>query len=474
MVAVRVLPGLAPAAAVGCGLLLAAVPARAADPVTAFTGVTVVDVEAGKLLPGRAVVVAGPTITAVVAADGFAPPAGAAVVDAAGKYLIPGLWDMHVHHEFPWPGLLDLALANGVTGVRDLNSEPFVLRWRDEIKAGKRLGPRIVASGKYLDARLDGQPPGRRTADTPAAGRELVRDRKKAGADLIKVYSGLRPDTYRAVLDEAKLLGLPVAGHCPELVPAADASRLGQRSIEHLTGVPLSAARDEAALRKQVTAAFDGPHGYDLEAAAPALTRAMETPDEEKRAALFAAFKKNRTWQVPTLVVQQPLRPAADPDPRRKYLHPALTPLWDRIRADDPHAGYRKARAAYGNATVRAMHAAGVPLLAGTDAGGAFGIDVLPGFSLADELELLAGCGLSPAAALRTATLNPALYLGEEATAGTVAVGRRADLVLLAADPLTAVGNVRTVAGVMAAGRWLPRAELDKMLAGAAASAANK
>jgi imidazolonepropionase-like amidohydrolase len=379
-----------------------------------------------------------------------------------------------VHHEFPWTGLLDLALANGVTGVRDLNSEPFVLQWRDEIRAGKRLGPRIVASGKCLDARLNGQPPGRRTADTPDAGRELVRERKQAGVDLIKVYSGLRPDVYRAVLEEASEQGLPVAGHCPELVPAADASRLGQLSIEHLSGIALSCAEEEAILRKEVATAFDGPYGYDLEAAVPALTRAMESPDEKKQADLFAEFKNNTTWQVPTLVVQRPLRPATDPDPLRKYTHVGVLQFWDRVRANDQHAEYRKTLTAYARETVRAMHKAGVPLLAGTDAGGVVGVDVVPGFSLADELELLVECGLTPADALRTATLNPALYFKEEATAGTVAVGKRADLVLLDADPLTAIGHVRKISGVVAAGRWLPRPELVRLLEGVAESAGRK
>jgi len=382
---------------------------------------------------------------------------------------------MHVHHEFPWTGLLDLALANGVTGVRDMNSAPYVLAWRDEIRAGKRLGPRIVACGKRLDGRLNGQPPGRVSADTPAEGRELVRVRKREGADLIKVYSGLSPEVYRAVVEEAKAQGLPVAGHCPERVSAFDASRLGQRSIEHLTGVAVSCSRAEAALRKEMSAAFAGEHGYDIDATFPVIAAAMATPDEEKQAALFAAFKKNRTWQVPTLVVQRPLpTPKAAPDPRLKYMHWAVAQLWERIRANDKHGKFRESSSVYARATVRAMHKAGVPLLAGTDAGGATNVHVFPGFSLADELELLVGCGLTPAEALRTATLNPALYLGEEATAGTVTAGKRADLVLLDADPLAAIGNVRRIAGVMAHGRWLPRAELDKMLAGVAESAAQK
>jgi imidazolonepropionase-like amidohydrolase len=427
------------------------------------------------LLPGRAVVVSGPTITAVVAAEGFQPPPGATVVAAEGKYLIPGLWDMHVHHEFPWPGLLELALANGVTGVRDLNSEPFVLAWREEIRAGKRLGPRIVASGKRLDARLNGQPPRTVSADTPDEGRNLVRARRTEGADLIKVYSGLSPEVYRAIVAEAKAQNLPVAGHCPERVSAFDASRLGQRSIEHLTGVAVSCSRGEVALREQLAAAFTGPNGYDIDATFPVIETAMATPDEQKQAALFAEFKKNRTWQVPTLVVQRPLPPpGAAPDPRLKYTHWAVAQLWERIRANDKHGKFRERSSAYARATVRAMHQAGVPLLAGTDAGGAINVGIVPGFSLADELELLVECGLAPADALRTATLNPALYLGEEATAGTVAEGKRADLVLLDADPLAAIGNVRKITGVMAHGRWLPRPELDKLLDGVAASATQK
>jgi hypothetical protein len=139
-----------------------------------FTGVTVVDVEVGKLVPGRAVVVTGPKTAAVVPAEGFDPPQWATVVPAAGKSLMPGLLDMHVHHDFPWPGLLDVALANGVTGVRDMISTPFVLAWREEIRAGKPLGPRIVAAGR-IDARRNGQPLRSATADTPDEGRKLVR-----------------------------------------------------------------------------------------------------------------------------------------------------------------------------------------------------------------------------------------------------------------------------------------------------------
>lgn len=177
---------------------------------------------------------------------------------------------------------------------------------------------------------------------------------------------------------------------------------------------------------------------------------------------------------MPTLGTQRPLPVKGTPDPRLKYTHWAFANLWERIQATEKFGKFRETSTAYAKATVRAMHKAGVPLLAGTDAGGALNVRIFPGFSLADELELLVGCGLTPADALRTATLNPALYLGEEKATGTVTAGKRADLVLLDADPLAAIGNVRKVAGVMANGRWYPRGELDKMLTTVAEFAAKK
>lgn len=435
-----------------------------------FADVTVVDVEAGTLQPNQNVVVADGKITVVVPARDYETPAGATVIPAAGKYLIPGLWDMHVHHDAPLPGLLDLAVANGVTGVRDLNSEPFVLEWRDEIKSGKRLGPRLIASGKYLDARMNGQRPDRITADTPDQAREMVRTRKQAGVDFIKVYSGLSPEVYQAVLEEARAQGLTVAGHCPERVSALEVSRLGQRSMEHLTGIALASSRDEAALRPKLAAAFSGPHGYDFDAINPVEEAAMTTTDPEKAAGLFAEFTKHKTWQVPTLVTQRPLPPVASPEPRLKYIHVGFTQLWKMIQTGDRYGKLREAKWTFARRTVRAMHQAGVPLLAGTDAGGALNVHVFPGFSLADELELFVECGLTPADALRTATLNPARFFGEEASAGTVTAGKRADLVLLDADPLTAIGNVRRITGVMINGRWLPRSRLDEMLEAVAES----
>ena len=441
-----------------------------------FLDVTVVDVESGRLLPNRSVVIEGAKITAVVPSKDFQAPAASLAVPAAGKYLIPGLWDMHVHLDVPMTSLLDMCLVNGVTGVRDLNGEAFVLEWRDEIRSGKRLGPRIVTSGLYLDASRAEQPPTRPAANTPEEGRALVRERKKQGVDLIKVYTGLQPDVYLAIVDEAKAQGLPVAGHCPEMVSARVVSDLGQRSIEHVTGIPLSTSRREDELRKSLRDRFSDPKaGYDIERMLEVEILAMETPDEKKQAELFALFKKNGTWQVPTLVIQRPSSPPKEgesPDPRMRYMHPVLTQLWGRLQANSRLQAGRKAHFEYAKPIVLAMHKAGVPILAGTDFS-FMGVNVYPGFSLADELELLVECGLQPVDALRAATLNPALYLGGKDTSGTVGVGKDADLVLLDADPLAAVGNVRKVSGVMLRGKWLSRKDLDKMLDDLAKGAGN-
>lgn len=434
------------------------------DKTTIFVNVSVIDVERGITLPNMDVAVVGGRIETVGPSRRVEPPEGSIVVKADGKFLIPGLWDMHVHHDFKWTGPLDLALANGITGVRDMNSSSFVLEWRDEIRSGKRRGPRIKGSGKFLDAKMFGQTTNRRTADTLNEGRELVRERKAAGADFIKVYSGLDPEVYRAIVAEASHQGLPVVGHCPDLISAFEASLLGQRSIEHLTGVALASSANETTLRQQLVASFRTSYGYDISASLPITIAAIDSLDPTRQESLFSSFRSNGTWHVPTLIMYRPIRASAEGDPRLKYVHPEDVVLWRHIRARDQLSEFRHKAFSNGIMTVRAMHKAGVRLLAGTDAGGSNGIDVFHGFSLAEELELFVECGLSPAEALRTATLHPALFFREGKTAGTVAPGKRADLVLLDANPLDSIRSVRSVSGVMADGRWFPKSALDELL----------
>jgi imidazolonepropionase-like amidohydrolase len=437
---------------------------RADEPPVAFVGVTVIDVAVGKPVAGQTVVVAGGKIASVGPTGKVQAPAGATEIKGDGKFLIPGLWDMHTH--VVDETYCQLSLANGVTGVREMHAffPQVILGMRDEIKAGKRLGPRIVAAGALVDGP---QPvwPASIKATTPDEGRAAVRRLKEMKADFVKVYSSLTPDVYRAIVDEAKKQGLPVAGHCPELVPVAEASDAGQRTIEHLMGVAVACSRDEAELRKQLAAAIEGKQSLDRAALTRVWDKADESYDTEKAKALYAKFVTNGTWVCPTTVVFRNiagLAPEAERDGPLKYMPPIIKGMWKQMTPPPERQAAMKPSYERRQRTVGEMHKAGVLLLAGTDCSNPH---TYPGFSLPAELELFVECGLTPAEALRTATLNPAKFFGEEKTAGTVEAGKQADLVLLDANPLEKVGNVRKVAGVVANGRYLPTEELKKMLA---------
>ena len=262
----------------------------------------------------------------------------------------------------------------------------------------------------------------------------------------------------------SKKQGLPVAGHCPELVPVTEASDAGQRSLEHLMGMAVACARDEAELRKQLVAAIEGKEKLDMAALGRVWQKADEAYDPDKARAVYAKFVKNGTWVCPTTVVIRNiagLAPEAERDAHIKYMPPIIKTMWKQMAAAPERQAAFKVGYEGRLRIVREMHRAGVPLLAGTDCSNPH---TYPGFSLPVELELFVECGLTPAEALRTATLNPAKFFGEEKTSGTVESGKRADLVLLDADPLEKVGNVGRVSGVVANGRYLPAEELKRML----------
>jgi imidazolonepropionase-like amidohydrolase len=281
------------------------------------------------------------------------------------------------------------------------------------------------------------------------------------------VYTKLPRDAYLAIADEAKKQGLSFAGHVPESVSAAVASDLGQKSIEHITGIVLACSEQEDKLRHEVMEAMTKADN----AAAVALmrriqARAADSYSEKRARALYARFIRNGTWQVPTLTVLRALASYDDPtfnaDQRVKYMPAYIRSFWDRKPSPDAAAalkqGYQRAVR-----IVRAMHRAGVPFLAGTDVTNPF---VFPGFSLHDELALLvAEGGFTPLEALQAATRDPARFLGLEKDLGTVQEGKLADLILLEADPLADITNTRKIAAVVVNGKFLSREALDKMLA---------
>jgi imidazolonepropionase-like amidohydrolase len=455
--------------------LAGALPARAEDAPAkslAITGVTVIDATGAPARPDMTVVVTGDRITALGKPGEVGVPEGARVVDGKGKYLIPGLWDMHVHTASP--SFLPLYLANGVTGVRDMHAlDPdAIFGLRKQVQEGKQPGPRVVAAGPLVDGPKP-LVPSSLVAANAAEGREAVRKLKKMGADFVKVYTKLPREAYLSIADEAQKQGLPFAGHVPESVSAAEASDLGQKSIEHLAGVELACSDREDELRREAVAALakaDNQAVWELLGRIGA--RAADSFSDKKARALYARFVRNGTWQVPTLTVLRSLVSLDDPkftaDPRVKYMPPSLRSYWSLKLSPETAAWLKRA---YKRATglVRAMHQAGVPFLAGTDTPGV--PYVFPGFSLHDELALLvAEGGFTPLEALQAATRDPARFLGREKDLGTVEPGKLADLVLLDADPLADIHNTTKIAAVVANGRLLPCRELDRMLADVEAS----
>jgi imidazolonepropionase-like amidohydrolase len=442
-------------------------PASSRPKALVFTHVTVVDATGAPAQPDMTVVITGDRIMEIGKSGKVSVPTDAQVLDATDQYLIPGLWDMHVHTTFPL--FLSLSVANGVTGVRDMGNRPeFINKLRKEVADGTLLGPRIIAAGPIVDGPRPIWPNISIPVANASQARKAVDDLKSRGQDFIKVYSGLSREAYFAIAEEAKRQGTPFAGHVPGSVSVVEASNAGQKSIEHLNGVALACSAREDYLRRETVM----------------LGRSkliLETYSQHKAAALFALLAKNETWQVPTLTVARAISSLNDKnftnDPRLKYVPAVLRERWDPKKdfrfqnwtEDDwtiQRRGYRRAIEIVG-----AMHRAGVPIMAGTDTTNPY---VFPGFSLHDELALLVQAGLTPMQALQTATMNPARFLGMEKELGTVQQGKLADLILLAANPLENINNTKKINAVVVMGRLLDRRELDGLLAQAAATAGKK
>lgn len=409
-----------------------------------FTHVTVIDMTGAPAKPDMTVVTMGSHIFALGKTGRVRVPKGATVVDGTGKFLIPGLWDMHVHLEISGKDAsLPMYIAYGVTGLRDMGGNiDLINRWRQQIAKGSVLGPRIVASGSILD----GSPPEwplRIVVKNEAEARQAVRSLKNRSVDFIKVHNLLSREAYFAIADESKKQGLQFAGHVPFSITATEASNAGQRSIEHLTGL-------------------------------------SSTYDDEKARTLFALFVKNRTWQCPTLVALRAIAFLNDSDfiedARIRYVSPSVKESWafqinTFFKSRTPEAIAAAKTSVQGNIReVGAMRRAGVEFMAGTDVGFPY---IFPGSSLHDELTLLVEAGLTPMEALQTATRNPAKYLGFLDSLGTVEKGKVASLVLLEANPLENIGNSRKIAAVMLNGELLSKEVIQKMLSDAEA-AANK
>ena len=435
----------------------------------AITHVTLIDGTGAAPRADVTVLVVGRRISAVGASDSVALPAGARVVDGRGRYLIPGLWDMHAHpfaYDFP-RFAAPLLLANGVTGVRDMGHRvDSAVFWRREVAAARVLGPRLVVGG-----RIDGPgpgPPWASRAATADQARRAADSLVRLGADFLKVYSRVPREAYFALADAARRRGVPVAGHVPYAVSAAEASDAGQRSIEHEDDLMRACSSRDAELRATLgdRSALAGRREMDV---VREQARTMRASDDPARCrALFARLARNGTRVVPTLTVYQPYAHALDSagthPARLAYVPRALHEAWRRrpsVAAFEPRDTAVIA-AFFSLARTGEMGRAGVRLLVGTDAPLPY---VVPGFSVHDELALLVRAGLTPMQALQAATHEPAAYLNALDSLGSIAPRRLADLVLLDADPLADIRNTTRIRAVVADGRLIDRTALDAMLA---------
>ena len=436
--------------------------------------VTVIDTTGGPAQPHRTVIVRDGKIEEVGSSRGETGGSSPGIhVSGRGKYLIPGLWDMHVHMVFgDWfprarEVTLPLFIANGITGVRDMGGELDVLQqWRREISAGTLIGPRMVMSGPMLDGPRP-RFPSSIAIKTAEDGRRAVDDLKHRGADFIKLQSLIPRDAVFAIADEARKQDIRFVGHVPDAVRASEASNAGQKSFEHLIGI------------------FEGSSPLEDQFIQGAKTESqfLSTYDPRLAEKLFALLARNRTWQCPTLVWERggnliEERDLAH-DTRARYV-PAYwrDVTWTRFTDQVEHEfngddlATRKRFVVKELEVVNTMHHAGIPFLAGTDTPP--GVYIFPGFSLHEELERFVAAGFSPLEALQTATLNPAKFLGRESELGTIEKGKLADMVLLDRNPLADIRNTQKIAGVVANGRYFSRADLDNMLARVRRQAAAK
>jgi len=444
----------------------------------AITHVTIIDPGVGKPQPDMTILVRGHDITVVGRAKQVTIPASAKVIDGTGKFVIPGLWDMHSHFRDAGRDL-KMDIANGVLGTRNMGGvakEVFPLR--DAIAHGQQLGPKMVACGPIIDGPNSwSNPQFTISVTTTDEARAAVVSLKQQGTDCIKVYDGLSRDSYFAILDEAKKLDLPVVGHLPSAISVREASDAGQRSLEH--GMALaggSTMEGDYIKRRLDQSAFQEALRTKNFALIPAKiardnTMMLDTFSQERADATYRLLAKNDTFITPTLVTEHSLTFIDDlnarPDPRMQYVSAEELKWWKpengmltKYRTPE-YITMRKREYAKMLEEVHRAQTLGVRLLAGTDITIPY---TYPGFSLHDELKLFVEAGLSPIQALETATTNPSIFLGLSKTWGRVERGYTANLVLLNADPLADISNSSDIYSVVVNGEFLNRARLDQLL----------
>lgn len=424
------------------------------QPSIAFTNVTVVPMDRDGLLPDQTVIVENGRITAVTAASSARLPAGAIVVDGRGKFLMPGLAEMHAHvpsgntPREVTDRALSLYVLGGVTTARGMLGDPLHLTLREQIAAHTIIGPRLITSGPSLNGN---------SAPTVAAGRTAVETQKAAGYDLLKIHPGIAREVFDTIAATATRVGISFAGHVPLAVGWQRALETRFATIDHLDGFVEALLRPAAPL----TTAQGGFFGLAL----------VDHLDTTRIPALVRATRDARVAMVPThaliesWVDDTPADVLAARD-EMKYWLPAQIQSWklnkENLLRTGPYSATQRANfLSLRRSITKALHDGGVTFLLGSDAPQVWNV---PGFSVHRELEALVAAGLTPYQALRSGTMNVAEFYNEAASAGSVSVGKRADLLLLSANPLADVRNALRIDGIVLNGRWISGEERAQRL----------
>jgi imidazolonepropionase-like amidohydrolase len=425
---------------------VAAAARQAAPAATAFVNVAVLPMDSDRVVTEQTVVVRDGRISEIGSTGRVKIPEGAATVDGTGRFLMPALAEMHAHipgGKAPDDAIektLYLYAANGLGTIRGMLGDPRHLAYRDRVAKGDLVSPRIYTSGPSLNGN---------SVPDKASGIQAVTAQKAAGYDLLKIHPGLSREVFDAIDAKADELRMPYAGHVPLAVGLSRALEAGYRSIDHVDGYV------EALAKNPMQSQF---FGLNL----------VSEVDESKIPALVAATRAAGTWQVPTQVLFDNLLgeesvEAMSRRPELKYMPPGQVKAWiaEKQKMSGVPAADRAAFLALRRKIIKALLDAGVPFALGSDAPQLWNV---PGFSTHRELQSLVAAGFTPFQALQTGTVNVAKYFGTESAGGTVARGKRADLLLLDANPLADVSNTQRIAGVMLGGRWMSRADLDARL----------
>ncbi|WP_026236459.1 amidohydrolase family protein [Pontibacter roseus] len=418
-----------------------------------FRGVHVIPMEKEQVLENQVVVVKNGKITAMGSAGKVKYGKDALVVDAKGKYLMPGLAEMHAHvppvdDMEPMKEVLQLFTLHGITTIRGMLGHPLHLELRDQLQKGQLLGPRFYTSGPSLNGN---------SVKTPEAGAEMVRQQKQAGYDFLKLHPGLSPESFAAISKTANELKMPFAGHVSYDVGVWRAIEAGYASIDHMDGFIESLVPNLEAIPEQEAGLF--------------AMYISDKADTTRIPKLMQALRENNIWVVPTqALAERWMSPAESPEvlgqkPEMVYMNPKTVQNWvatkQKLQANpqyDPAAVTRYV--ALRRKLIKDCQENGVGLLLGSDAPQVFNV---PGISTHQELQYLVDAGLTPYQALRTGTVNTGKYFNR-ADLGVIKVGAVADLILLNGNPLQDISQTRNIAGVVTGSVYLPQAYIEQEL----------